>query len=63
MPSEKVRQGYPLGMIRIENFSVLVLDLSLLDTERTFGSSQDLAQWYLHNTLWPKNDFPNKAFS
>jgi hypothetical protein len=50
-------------MIRIENFSVLALDLSLLDTERTFGSSRDLTQWYLHNILWPKNDFPNKAFS
>ena len=51
MPSEKVRQGYPLGMIRIESFSVLVLDLSLLDTERTSGSSQDLCVSIYSNSL------------
>ena len=45
LPYEKVRQGYPFGMIKTENSFVLVLDLSLLDTERTFGSSQDLGQW------------------
>lgn len=52
MPSEKARQAYTLGMMRIQNFFDHVPSLLPPDTQRTSVSSQDLDQWYRQNSLW-----------